>query len=69
LERTSRHEQALGAITQQIQQATNVEEVLQTVVRELGRSLNVSHTSIELRLPTEDAREAAYTADLTGVQS
>jgi GAF domain-containing protein/HAMP domain-containing protein len=79
VERTSRHEQALGAIIQQIQQATNVEEVLQTVVRELGRSLSVSHTQIELRLPSEDTAElstapsgeaeAAYTADLSGVQS
>ncbi len=59
VERTSRHEQALSAIMQQVQQATTVDEVLQAVVRELGRSLKVPHTAIELQLPS----------DLSSVQS
>lgn len=47
-ERTSRHEHALSAITQQLQGAANVEEVLQVAVRELGKALRVPHTAIQL---------------------
>jgi putative methionine-R-sulfoxide reductase with GAF domain len=47
-DRSSRHEQALGAIDRQIQQATDVDEVLQITVRELGKALRVPHTSIKL---------------------
>jgi signal transduction protein with GAF and PtsI domain len=56
-ERTSRHEQALGVITRSIEGATNVDDVLQTAVRELGKALRVPHTAIELQLtntPVED---------------
>lgn len=55
VENTSRHEQALGTIAQRIQQATSVDDVLQTAVRELGVALRVPHTAIELRLPAHDA--------------
>lgn len=50
VERASRHEHALSTITQQIQSATNLDEVLQTTARELGKALNVPHTAIELQL-------------------
>ena len=49
-DRSSRHEQALGTIERQIQQATDVDEVLQITVRELGKALRVPHTAIELQL-------------------
>lgn len=47
-ERTSRHEQALSSIAQRLQGATNVDEVLQVAVRELGKALRVPHTAIQL---------------------
>ncbi|NDJ77770.1 MAG: GAF domain-containing protein [Chloroflexi bacterium] len=50
VERTSRHEQALSAITEQIQRATTMDEVLQTAARELGRALRVPHTTVQLQL-------------------
>lgn len=53
VERTSRHEQALSTITEAIQSAQTMDEVLQTAARELGRALRVSHTAIELKLDTE----------------
>lgn len=49
-DRTSRHEQALGVIDRQIQQAADVDEVLQITVRELGKALRVPHTTIELQI-------------------
>lgn len=52
-ERTSRHEQALGTITQRLQGAANVEEVLQVAVRELGKALRVPHTAIQLDTTTD----------------
>ncbi|NWG15091.1 MAG: GAF domain-containing protein, partial [Chloroflexi bacterium] len=53
-ERTSRHERALGSIDRKIQEAVNVDEILQTTVRELGKALRVPYTAIELQLQGED---------------
>jgi GAF domain-containing protein len=53
-ERTSRHDHALSAITQQLQGATNVDEVLQVAVRELGKALRVPHTAIQLDMTTNN---------------
>ncbi len=53
-ERTSRHEHALSAITQQLQGAANVDEVLQVAVRELGKALRVPHTAIQLDVTTQE---------------
>lgn len=52
-DRISRHERALGAIDRQIQQAIDVDEVLQIAVRELGKALRVPYTAIELQMTTE----------------
>lgn len=49
-DRTSRHELALSTIDRRLQQATDVDEMLQIVVRELGKALRVQHTAIELSL-------------------
>jgi sigma-B regulation protein RsbU (phosphoserine phosphatase) len=71
-EMTSRHEQALSAVTQQIHAAVNVDEVLQTAVRELGKALRVPHTAIQLKLPADDTADAASgssPADLETVPS
>lgn len=54
VERSSRHEQALSAVTQAIQGATNMDEVLQVAARELGRALRVPYAAIELQVETED---------------
>lgn len=50
VDRASRHEQALSAVTHAIQGATSIEEVLQAAARELGRALRVPHTAIEMQL-------------------
>lgn len=52
-ERTSRHERALGAIDRRIQNAVDVDDMLQVAVRELGKALRVPYTAIELQL-TDD---------------
>lgn len=51
VEHSSRYQQALGAITQQVQQATTIDDVLQVAARELGRALHVPYTAIELHMP------------------
>jgi CHASE1-domain containing sensor protein/putative methionine-R-sulfoxide reductase with GAF domain/HAMP domain-containing protein len=56
-ERTSRHEQALGAITQKIQTAQSVEQVLQVTAQELGKALRVPYTSVELQATTSNGGE------------
>jgi nitrate/nitrite-specific signal transduction histidine kinase len=53
IERASRRERVLGTITQAMQGATNVDEVLQVAARELGRALRVPHTAVVLQLPRE----------------
>lgn len=53
-ERTSRHEKALGNIDRKIQEAVNMDEILQATVRELGKALRVPYTAIELQLQGED---------------
>ncbi|MBI5928058.1 MAG: GAF domain-containing protein [Chloroflexi bacterium] len=49
-ERTSRRERTIGNITQKIQTAVSIDEILQSTIRELGKALRVPHTAIELRL-------------------
>lgn len=51
VERNSRHQQALNAIAQEMQSATNLDELLQTAARELGRALRVPQTVVELKMP------------------
>jgi HAMP domain-containing protein len=52
--RASRHERTLSAITDEIQRATNLDEVLQAATRELGKALGVPRTRIQLQLPKSD---------------
>jgi len=56
--RVSRHEQALGTIERQIQNAVDIDDLLQTAVRELGKALRVPHTAIELKLSQAAKAEA-----------
>lgn len=49
--RTGQHEHTLSVITQEIQRATSMDEVLQAAARELGKALRVPRTRIQLRLP------------------
>lgn len=53
-ERTSRHERALGNIDRRIQGAVNMDDILQTAVRELGKALRMPYTAIELQLTASD---------------
>ncbi|MBI5958746.1 MAG: GAF domain-containing protein [Chloroflexi bacterium] len=53
VERASRRERTLGVIVEAMQQATNMDELLQVAARELGRALRVPHTAIMLQLPHE----------------
>ncbi len=53
-ERSSRHERALGNIDRKIQDAVDMDEILQVTVRELGKALRVPYTAIELRLNQSD---------------
>lgn len=53
MERNSRHQQALSAVSQALQSAQNINDVLQIAARELGRALRVPYTAIELKLETE----------------
>ena len=48
--RTSRHEQALSHIVGSMQQASTIDDILQTAVKELGKALRVPHTAIEVEL-------------------
>ena len=57
-ERTSRHERALGSIERHIQSAADIDEILQTTVRELGKALRVPHTAIELKVDGAQQRGA-----------
>ncbi len=58
VERTSRHEQALSTVTEAIQRAQSMDEVLQVAARELGRALRVPHAAIELKLETAAETDA-----------
>ncbi len=55
VERTTRHEQTLNIIAEQIQRATSLDELIHTTARELGKALRVPHTAIELKLASDDA--------------
>lgn len=54
VERTSRHEQAMGNITRHMQQAVDIDDVLRVTVRELGKALRVPYTAIELRISEDN---------------
>ena len=58
-ERASRFEQAIGRLDRQLQDAVNIDEILQATVRELGKALRVSNTAIELSLEGWTAEEIA----------
>ena len=49
-ERASRFEQAIGRLDRHLQAAVDIDDILQTTVRELGKALRVSNTTIELSL-------------------
>ena len=51
IEQASRYEQTLSTITQSLQRAASMDEVLQLAARELGRALRVPYTAIELQVP------------------
>jgi nitrate/nitrite-specific signal transduction histidine kinase len=54
-ERASRFEQAIGRLDRQLQSAVDIDEILQSTVRELGKALRVSNTTVELSLQGWDA--------------
>jgi nitrate/nitrite-specific signal transduction histidine kinase len=52
--RTSRHEKAIGNINRKIQSAADMDDILKTTVRELGKALRVPYTAIELQLTGDE---------------
>lgn len=66
--KTSRHDQVLSSITESVQNANTVDDILQTAIKELGKALRVPHTAIELQLATEtevQERDNGFEADET----
>lgn len=53
-ERTSRHEQAVSRISEKMQSAASVDEILQVSVRELGKALRVPYTAIQLEIKSSN---------------
>jgi len=62
-DRTSRHERALGNIDRKIRAALDMDDVLKTAVRELGKALRVPLTAIELQMPIEDGNSTTSESD------
>jgi GAF domain-containing protein/HAMP domain-containing protein len=58
VERTSRHEQAVGTITRRIQEAVDLDDILQVTVRELGKALRVPYTAIELKIADDNGGQS-----------
>ncbi len=57
IEARARREQLIRQITERIQQAPDVEGVLQAAVRELGRTFGTARNVIQFRVPTQQQAE------------
>ena len=53
LQKITAHERALGEINRTIEDASSVDEILQTTVRELGKALRIPYTAIEVQLQSD----------------
>jgi putative methionine-R-sulfoxide reductase with GAF domain/HAMP domain-containing protein len=56
-QRNSRHAQAISVIQQNMQSATDMDEMLRTTARELAKALRVPYTAIELKLNSANGDE------------
>jgi len=56
-DRTGRHERAISEIEAKIQTATDIDDLLQTAVKELGKALRVPSTAIELQIAPDDTSQ------------
>jgi len=66
----ARREQMIREITEQIQRAPDVQSVLQTGLRELGRRFGASRSVVQFQSPEQDVEVDAVSADAeTGVES
>ena len=54
-QQASRFEQAIGRLDRQLQEALDVDDIVETAARELGVALRVSRSAVELALPNEAA--------------
>jgi len=55
--RTAEYQQHLATITSRVRASAHIDTILQTAIREIGRTLRLSEGLIELRIPT-DGQEA-----------
>ena len=58
-----RREQLIRQITGRIQEAPDVEGVLQTTIRELGRAFSTSRNKIQFQLPKQSTEDSAVAQD------
>ncbi|MBT3322125.1 MAG: DUF3365 domain-containing protein [Anaerolineae bacterium] len=56
-QRTADREALIGTISQNIQNATTIEDTLQVAVRELGHALNAEHSTVQLSLQAKEEEQ------------
>lgn len=69
VEEASRHEQTLRTITEQIQTAVDLDDLLQTAARELGKALRVPRTTIQLGLESAAPAPTAVTPPVDDLEA
>lgn len=59
VQRTARRERLIHEISSKVRQSPDIETVLETTAREVGRALNATRTSVRLGHPSEEEEERA----------
>jgi GAF domain-containing protein len=58
VQRSARRERLIHEISSKVRQSPDIETVLETTAREVGRALNVSRTTVRLGTPLDEEDEA-----------
>lgn len=66
VQRTARRERLIHEISTKVRQSPDIETVLETTAREVGRALNATRTSVRLGHPSEEEEERARRGDGSG---